>query len=162
MLRMELQIDAERLAAWEGLIRTVGDLLKTFDRELEDSEGIPLTWYDVLVQLNEAPGGRLRMQALADLVVLSRSGLTRLIDRMERVGLASREPSAEDRRGYYAILTDQGRRAFLAARPVHHRGIHDHFTRHLDDADIRALAIAVAKVRDGNRKAQTDSRNPGL
>ena len=152
---MAIQIDPERLAAWEGLIRTFGDLLKIFERELEDSEGIPLTWYDVLVQLNAAPGRRLRMQALADSVVLSRSGLTRLIDRMERAGLVSREPSAEDRRGYYAILTDQGRRTFLSARPIHHRGIHDHFTRHLSDADIRALAIVVSKVRDGNRKAET-------
>ena len=152
---MSIQIEPERLAAWEGLIRTVGDLLKTFERELEDSESIPLAWYDVLVQLNAAPEGRLRMQALADSVVLSRSGLTRLIDRMEKAALVTREPSAEDRRGYYAILTEEGRRAFLAARPVHHQSIYDHFTRHLSDADIRALSAAVAKVREGSRPATT-------
>ena len=68
------EIEAERLGAWEALIRTVGALLKTFERELQESEGLPLPWYGVLIQLHEAPERRLRMQALADSVVLSRSG----------------------------------------------------------------------------------------
>ena len=144
---MNTKIEPERMAVWESLLRTVSALLKTFEQELQESEGLSLPWYDVLVQLQEAPEGRLRMQALADSVVLSRSGLTRLIDRMEKAGLVRREHSTEDRRGYYAILTQEGRRVFGQARPVHHRGIQEHFTRHLDDADIRALRTALTKVR---------------
>ena len=87
------------MEAWEAVLRTVGSLLKIFERELEEAEGLPLPWYDVLIQLSAAPDGRLRMQALAESVVLSRSGLTRLIDRMEKAGMVDREHSTEDRRG---------------------------------------------------------------
>ena len=139
------------MAAWETLIRTVGLLLKAFERELQESEGLPLAWYDVLVQLNAVPEGRLRMQALADSVVLSRSGLTRLIDRMEQATLVRREASREDRRGYYAVITEEGKSVYLRARPTHHRGIYEHFTRHLDDADVQALQTALTKVWKANR-----------
>ena len=138
------------MEAWEAVLRTVGSLLKIFERELEEAEGLPLPWYDVLIQLSAAPDGRLRMQALAESVVLSRSGLTRLIDRMEKAGMVDREHSTEDRRGYYAVLTEEGRRVFLGAKPVHERGIYEHFTRHLDDGDARAVVAAFTKVRQGN------------
>ena len=81
---MDTTAKPPQMEAWEAVIRTVGSLLKTFETELQDAVGLPLPWYDVLVQLSSAPDGRLRMQALADSVVLSRSGLTRLIDRMEK------------------------------------------------------------------------------
>ena len=135
------------MAVWETLLRTVSALLRTFEQELQESDALPLAWFDVLIQLYEAPERALRMQALADSVVLSRSGLTRLIDRMERAGLVRREPSKEDRRGYYAVITDEGLRVFGLARPVHHRGIREHFIDHLDDNDIEALDIALGKVR---------------
>ena len=144
---MEKELTAERMAAWEGLIQTVGALMKTFDQELDTSLGLPLTWYDVLVQLGGAAEGRLRMQVLAESVVLSRSGLTRLVDRMEKAGLVRREHSREDRRGYYAVLTEEGRQAFDKAQPIHHRDIQEHFARHLSDADVRALTQIIGKVR---------------
>ena len=147
---MENELTPERMAAWETLIRTVGALVKTFDDEMEKGLGLPLAWYDVLIQLSNAPEGKLRMQALADRVVLSRSGLTRLVDRMERAGLVLREHSREDRRGYYAVLTEEGRRVFAQAQPIHHRGIQEHFARHLSDADVQALHTAIAKVRSAN------------
>ncbi len=141
--------EPDGMAAWEAMLRTVSALWRVFEQELQESEHLPLTWYDVLIQLHDAPEGRLRMQALADSVVLSRSGLTRLIDRMEKAGLVRREPSREDRRGSYAVMTEEGRRVVLRARPVHHRGIHEHFTRHLDAADVQALLAALVKVRRG-------------
>ena len=144
---MEKELTSERMAAWEGLIRTVGALMKTFDQELDKSLGLPLTWYDVQVQLGGADGGRLRMQALAERVVLSRSGLTRLVDRMEKAGLVRREHSQEDRRGYYAVLTEEGRQAFDKAQPIHRSDIQEHFARHLSDADVRALTKIIGKVR---------------
>ena len=139
MLRMELQIDAERLAAWEGLIRTVGDLLKTFDRELEDSEGIPLTWYDVLVHLSESPQESLRHQVLADSLLLSRSGVTRLVDRMAQAGLVCREASPEDRRVSYVVLAPEGRATLDRAGPGHIQSVVEHFARHLKDSETAAL-----------------------
>ena len=144
---MENELTPERIAAWETMIRTVGALMKTFDYEMERSLELPLTWYDVLVQLSEAPEGGLRMQALADRVVFSRSGLTRLVDRMERAGLVRREHSREDRRGYYAVLTEEGRRLFAQAQPIHRRDIQEHFARHLSDADVQALTQIIGKVR---------------
>ena len=148
---MDSQVGPERMAAWEGLIRTVGALLKTFDEELQESEKLPLSWYEVLLRLDDAPEKRIRMRDLAGLIVLSRSGLTRLIDRMGSAGLVDREPSKEDRRGYYAVLTEEGRRVLGRARPIHHRGIHEHFTKHLAGRDVKALAAIVAKVRRGNQ-----------
>ena len=147
---MDTTAKPPQMEAWEAVIRTVGSLLKTFETELQDAVGLPLPWYDVLVQLSSAPDGRLRMQALADSVVLSRSGLTRLIDRMEKADLVEREHCTDDRRGYYAVLTEEGRRVFLGAKPVHERGIFEHFTRHLDDGDARAVVAAFTKVRQGN------------
>ena len=147
---MSIIRETEQMGAWESVIRTVGSLLKTFEQELQTAEGLPLAWYDVLIQLSEAPEGQLRMQALADTVILSRSGLTRLIDRMESAGLVRREPCEEDRRGYYAILTGQGRQVFEQAKPFHEKGIHEHFTRHLDESDLQAIAAAFAKVRRAN------------
>ena len=144
---MANKLTPDSMAAWEILIRTVGALMKTFDYEMEKSLGLPLTWYDVLVQLSAAPEGRLRMQALADRVVLSRSGLTRLVDRMEKAGLVRRDHSQEDRRGYYAVLTEEGRRLFAQAQPIHRRDIQEHFARHLSDADVQALAQIIGKVR---------------
>ena len=148
---MENEPHPESMAAWEALIRTISALMKTFDYELDKSLGLPLTWYDVLVQLVYAPEAKLRMQALADRVVLSRSGLTRLVDRMEQAGLVHREHSAEDRRGYYAVLTEEGRRLIAQAQTVHRRDVQEHFARHLSDADVQALTQIIGKVRQANQ-----------
>lgn len=148
---MVMMTEQERIAAWETTMRTVDGLLRRFERDLQDEVRIPLSWYDVLVQLYRAPDYRLRMQALAEVVMLSRSGLTRLIDRMESAGLVLREPSREDRRGYYTILSDKGLSVYQEAREVHLRGIAQHFARHLADDDIQGLLEVWAKVRDGNQ-----------
>jgi len=137
---------------WEATLRMVEELLRTFAAELKHA-GLPLPWYDVLIQLHDAPDGRLRMQDLADRVVLSRSGLTRLIDRMEHEGLVGREPVEDDRRGYFAVLTPEGSATYDRHAPGHHRSIYEHFTRHLDEADLIALDRAARKVREANRAA---------
>ena len=139
-----------QMEAWEALLRTVGWLLKTFERELQEEEKLPLTWFDVLIQLSSAPGERLRMQTLADSVVLSRSGLTRLVDRMEGAGLVRRESAEGDRRGYYAVMTDKGKRVHERARAVHRRQLEQYFNRHLEKSDLESISDAIAKVRTGN------------
>ncbi|MBI1877180.1 MAG: MarR family transcriptional regulator, partial [Chloroflexi bacterium] len=112
-----------QLAAWRGFIKSHATLIAAIDRQLVEANCLPLHWYDVLIELVEAPEQRLRMHELATRVVLSRSGLTRLIDRLEQEGLLRREPDSTDRRGAFAILTERGREALQQSWPVYARGI---------------------------------------
>src|SRR6266545_4811090 len=104
------ELTDEQLEAWRAFLRAQAALIRTLDRELEAEQGLPITFFDVLVQLSQA-GGRLRMSELADAVLLSRSGVTRLVDRMVRAGLVRREACPTDRRSMYATLTTEGKRA---------------------------------------------------
>lgn len=136
----------EARAAWRGFLKTYATLLPILAQELQAEHNLPLTWYDVLAQLNSAPDGALRMQDLAKAVLLSQSGLTRLLDRMADAGLVDRLPCPDDRRGTYAVLTEQGKQAFTQAFPSHIHSIETHFLSHLNDADIQALGAAFAKI----------------
>src|SRR3954463_6481530 len=93
----------ERIRTWRLFLATHASVAEVLDAELQAERSMPLTWYDVLVNLDHAPGGRMRMQHLAEAVLFSRSGLTRLADRMERAGLISREACPDDRRGTFAV-----------------------------------------------------------
>ena len=115
---------------------------------MQEQSGISLRWYDVLVHLEEAPDGRLRMNELARHIVASKSGLTRVVDRMEEAGLVRRERPASDRRVIEVVATPKGFDVLHAARPLHRDGIHRHFARHLANQDVKALARALRKVRD--------------
>jgi DNA-binding MarR family transcriptional regulator len=109
----------------------------------------------VLLNLAESPEGRLRMQELSASVLLSKSGLSRVVDRMEENGLVRRERSEDDRRGWFAVLTERGRSTLRRAAPVHLRGIQEHFARHLDDEEARVLTAALDRVTAAAR-AQRD------
>ena len=139
------ELTDQQLEAWRAFIRAQSELLKTLNQELESDQGIPLTFFDVLAQLSFA-GGRLRMSELADAVVISRSGVTRLVDRMERAGLVRREACPEDRRSMYATLTPSGKRALAKARPFHLRGVAEHFGRHLSDEEAKTIATALGRM----------------
>jgi DNA-binding MarR family transcriptional regulator len=115
-------------------------LVARLDAELERDHGLPLTSYEVLMYLADADEGKLRMGELADRLLLSRSGITRLVDRLERQGLARREPCEDDGRGYYAVLTDKGRDKLKAARPDHLSGVRRHFISRLSGSELDALA----------------------
>lgn len=138
--------DDLRLAVWQAFLKAHSALAATLDRELEAEQGMPLGWYGALLNLSQAPGGRMRMQELAGLVMLSCSGLTRLSDRMEAAGLVRREACPEDRRGTFVVITPKGRRSFNRAAAVHLRGIQEHFARHLSDQEAAALASALCKI----------------
>jgi DNA-binding MarR family transcriptional regulator len=112
--------------------------IHVLEEELEADQGLPLSWYDVLLQLNEA-GGRLRMQELARAVLLSKSGVTRLVDRLVREGLVGRQPCASDRRGWLAVLTPEGKARLRKAAPVHLRGIQEHFGALVGEDEALAL-----------------------
>jgi DNA-binding MarR family transcriptional regulator len=107
-----------RIGVWRSFLRAHATIMRDLERELLAQTSLPLAWYDVLLQLAEAPGRRLRMAELADRVLLSRSGLTRLIDRLQAEQLVVREPSADDARGTYTVLTAAGFERLRAAAPV--------------------------------------------
>jgi DNA-binding MarR family transcriptional regulator len=143
------QLGDQHLDAWRAFLRAQSELIRTLDRELEAEQGLPIAFFDVLAQLTQA-GGRLRMSELADAVLLSRSGVTRLVDRMERDGLVKREHCPTDRRAMYTTITPVGKRALAKARPVHLRGVAEHFGRHLSDDEAKTLAAALGRmVQDG-------------
>src|SRR3954471_16149368 len=100
----ELELDA-----WRGFLRSYATLVRELDEELTERHGLPLSSYDVLVQLDEAPQGRLRMSSLADAVLLSRSGLSRLVTRLESQALIERAECPSDARGAFAAITEEGR-----------------------------------------------------
>jgi DNA-binding MarR family transcriptional regulator len=135
----------QQFEAWKAFLRAQAGLIRTLDRELVAEQGLPITFFDVLAQLSAA-GGRLRMSELADAVLLSRSGVTRLVDRMVRAGLVRREQCPEDRRALYATLTPEGEEALAQALPVHIAGIARHFGRHLSDEEAKTLAAALNRM----------------
>jgi DNA-binding MarR family transcriptional regulator len=148
------QPDAGRLAAWRAFLTAHARAVAAIERDLAAGDFIPLTWYDVLVPLSESPGGRLRLHELADRVVLSRSGLTRLVDRLERAGLLRREPCLTDRRGAFAVLTDAGAAALRQTWPIYARSINEHFARHVSAAEAELIAAALGRVASqGNEEA---------
>jgi DNA-binding MarR family transcriptional regulator len=142
-------LSREELGAWRGMLRVHAGLTKALDAELVREHGLPLSSYEVLLFLADAPDGRLRMSELADGVLLSRSGLTRLVDRMEREGLLRRERCPDDARGYNALITAKGRKLFQHARRTHLDGVRERFLGHLSSDDLRALAEAWEKVAPG-------------
>ena len=139
------------LAAWHGFLRAHALLVRELDCELEASHGLPLVSYELLRALEAAPEQRMRMRELAEVVLLSRSGLTRLVDRLVRDGLIKRSTCSADARGCYAVLTAEGRHALAAARPAHLEGVRRRFLDHFDQdelADLGALWARLAAAQD--------------
>jgi DNA-binding MarR family transcriptional regulator len=151
---MARSLDDARMSAWRAFLRAHASITDVLERELADARALPLTWYDVLLQLSAAPAGRLRMQELAHAVLLSKSGLTRVVDRMAADGLVRREAATHDARGAFACLTPAGRTALRRAAPVHVNGIYEHFGRHLTDAEAATLATTLDRVADAADLAQ--------
>jgi DNA-binding MarR family transcriptional regulator len=137
---------AAELQAWRGLLRVHASLLKALDAELEAAHGLPLTSFEVLIQLAEAPDQRRRMCDLADSVQLSRSGMSRLVDRLERDGLIERCSCTVDARGAYACLTKAGRARLEAAGPTHLAAVRDRFLSRFDEAELTQLAAWFQRV----------------
>ncbi len=143
------ELSAEELGAWRGLLRVHSALVKALDAELLAEQGLPLTSYEVLINLQAAPGHRRRMAELADSVLLSRSGMTRLVDRLEREGLLERDTCTDDGRGTFAVLTEKGEETLARARPTHLDGIRERFLRHFEPGELRELARYWDRVLPG-------------
>lgn len=138
--------DSDQLSAWRLFLHTYRRVLDRLEDELRGQRGLSLTWYDVLIQLYKAPEHRLRMNDLAGSILLSKSGLTRLIDRMEKAGLVERASCPSDRRGWFAVLTPRGEEVFKEAAPVHLDGVARHFANHLSPNEARTLIEAFERV----------------
>ena len=149
------ELTGVELGAWRGLLRVHSALVRELDAELLAAHDLPLSSYDVLIYLRDAPGRRLRMAELADSVLLSRSGVTRLVDRLEREGLIVRDSCSSDGRGLYAVLTDRGEELLGSARPTHLAGVHARFLRHFSQEELEQLATYWERVQPG-AAASTD------
>jgi DNA-binding MarR family transcriptional regulator len=134
------RLDANELRAWRGLLQAHASLVKRLDAELEAQHGLPLTSYEVLVRLNEADGCRMRMHDIASSVWLSRSGLTRLIDRLERDGFVTRKSCPHDARGAFAVLTDAGREKLAEAEQTQMAGVRRLFLTHFSEEELAQLS----------------------
>jgi DNA-binding MarR family transcriptional regulator len=128
------------LQAWRGFMRAHACLAKRLDAELERAHGLPMTSYEVLHHLDDAGAGRMRMCDLAEQAQLSRSGLTRLVDRLEREGLLERCSCQHDARGAYACLTELGRDRLAQARGTHLSVVREHFFSRFSAPELDALA----------------------
>ena len=134
------------LHAWAVLLSTHATLVERIEAALAAAELPPLAWYDVLWALERADGGRLRMRELAQTVVLSRSNLTRLVDRLEAAGLTSRAACADDRRGAFAVITAAGRELRKRMWPPYRAQIETLFADHLTQKEATTLSELLMKV----------------
>jgi len=138
-------LTVEQQGAWRVFLRAHSTVLRRLESELVAEHDLPLASYDVLVQLSEAPRSALRMTELAERVLLSRSGLTRLVDRLERDGLVERQACPQDARGTLAVLTPAGLARLRAAWPTHLSGVSSYVSR-LDAQEVGELAALLGKL----------------
>jgi DNA-binding MarR family transcriptional regulator len=141
-----------RIAVWRMFLHAHAAVIERIERDLAAAGRLPLSAYDVLVALAEAPDRRLRMHELAQAIVLNRSTLSRRVDRLEHEGLLTRERGGADKRGAYAVLTERGREALRAAWPIYARGINDYFIHHLSETEIGVLTEALARIYDAAQR----------
>ena len=143
-------LTAGELRAWRGLLRAHACLARRLDAELDQAHGLPMTSYEVLHHLDEALGGRMRMRDLAEHAQLSRSGLTRLVDRLEREELLERCSCEHDARGSYACLTDRGRERLEDARVTQLAVVREHFFSRFSELELSLLAGMCERIAPCN------------
>jgi DNA-binding MarR family transcriptional regulator len=153
------QLSPVELGAWRGFLRVHAALVKSLDAELASAHDLPLSSYEVLLTLESAPGHKRRMSELADSVLLSRSGMTRLVDRLERDGLLERDHCTADGRGCFAVLTDKGRSVLDTARPTHLDGVRERFLSQFGDDELLVLAGWWERVLPGAARDDLSRRD---
>jgi len=133
-------------SAWAALLRTHATVVPQLDRTVQRKVGLPLSWYDVLLELAAAPERRLRMTELGERVVLSRTRVSRIVDEMVDDGLVCRQENAADKRSAYASLTPAGLARYREAAPHYLRAIEEQFAAGLSDAQLRCVSSALSRV----------------
>src|SRR5947209_16520164 len=144
--------EQSRLNAWHAFLVAHAALEPILNRELEAACGLPLRWFDVLVQLHKTPHKRLAMTELANAVLLSKSGLTRLVDRIEEAALVERASAPGDRRSLLIVLTSSGEKMLKRAAPIHGNGIRRHFAAYIRDNEAAALEAALGRIAAAARQ----------
>lgn len=134
------------ITAWMALVEAHAAAVESVEADLVRDAGLPLSWHEVLVRLTASEEHSMRMQELAKAVLLSKSGLTRLADRMEAAGLIERTACDSDRRGTWAVITPKGRQALTNATPAFLAAVDRHFAGHLSDGEIESVAASLRKV----------------
>ena len=145
-------LEQRRNSCWRAFLSAHAAATDRIEDDLGEAGVLPLSWYDVLLALYEAPEKKLRMHQLASVILVTRGGLTRLVARIEGAGLLGREPDPDDGRGLYAVLTAEGLAALGATWPVYARGIAEHFGRHLSDEEVAVLDRALSRILAVNRE----------
>lgn len=145
-VQRRLTSDDPRLAPWRAFLEAHARVSRRLDEELRAEHDLSLAEYEALVSIAQSPGRRIRMRQLSDRVILSKSGVTRLIDRLVADGLVERSACLADARGAEAVLTDDGLTRLRSASRTHLRGITEHFLEPLDDTDIVALEAAMRAI----------------
>jgi DNA-binding MarR family transcriptional regulator len=145
-------LSSQEFAIWAGFVQTHTALARELDADLRAAHGLPLTDFEILLWLANRPCEGMRMAALADTVLLSPSGLSRAVERLETRGLVQRIPCTEDRRGYYAALTESGVDLVRTAGATHAAGIRRRFLDRLAPAETRLLAAIWKRVLADNEK----------
>jgi DNA-binding MarR family transcriptional regulator len=143
-------LSAGELRAWRGLLRAHACLAKRLDAALDNAHRLPLSSYEVLHHLQDSSGGRMRMCDLAEQAQLSRSGLTRLVDRLEREELLERCSCEQDARGSFACLTDTGRERLEEARVTHLAVVREHFFSRFSEPELSVLADMCQRIAPCN------------
>ena len=155
---MSQSSNADRMQVWRDFLATYSRVMAALEEDLQSQSNLPLNWFDVLVQLSEAPDTRLRMQDLASFVMMTRSGLTRRIDRMVEAGLVRREPVPGDRRSAYTALTEEGFQKLLSVVPGHRDRVEQYFRSHLSEQDAEVMRHAFGRMLSAVDSARrTDS-----
>ncbi|MEU6264629.1 MarR family winged helix-turn-helix transcriptional regulator [Saccharopolyspora shandongensis] len=143
-----LALSSVHEAAWRHYLRAHALLIRVLDADLRAQHGMTLVTYDALVQLSEAQNQQLHMKDLADALVYSASGLTRLVDALERDGYAHRQIDPANRRATLVTLTDDGLAALKAAWPTHAAGVQRHFASHTTTTQARTMATVFHAIRN--------------
>jgi DNA-binding MarR family transcriptional regulator len=138
-----------QVAAWRALLVAHSRLVPAMEAGLRAAGQVSLSWYDVLLELNAAPGRRLRMTELSQRAVLSRSRVSRIVDELAAAGLAERQPDQADGRSSFAVLTPAGRNALRRAWPAYRRAIRRHIGAHLTAQQCRQLADLLQQAAAG-------------
>lgn len=147
-VQRRLTADDPRLVPWRAFLEAHARVSRRLDEELRAEHDLSLAEYDALLSIAQAPERRIRMRQLSDRVILSKSGVTRLIDRLVADGLVERSACLADARGAEAVLTDNGLARLRAASRTHLRGITEHFLDPLEGMDVGALTAAMRAISD--------------
>jgi DNA-binding MarR family transcriptional regulator len=142
--------DQDVREAWGWLLFLHAKVLRALEADLLEQHDLPITWFDILNRLREAPDQRLRMHELERASLFTRSGLTRLVDRIEAAGLVRRERSEEDRRGVFVVITEAGNEKIDDLWADHMASIHKHFGQYLDREDVDAIKRVASKILAGD------------